>query len=230
LKPIRVFVLGFSALLLFCTLPKIMVRPDYRTMNAGQASLGIVVISQNIRIKNPNDVVLYLGEKKLGDFYGSIFSSLSENPGAASTFCSYFADKFPAIVWKWTEFRSVSFAAAASRDSLTIVQQALPNGKPVPLLLPDRQHYISDTLNYLLIIEQMETDRVTAASTDLLICKGVFSLWDNERGTLAAWGGFQNQVDAVSRFTRQTWAELLGEVGRSICARQPWGSRSGRQR
>jgi hypothetical protein len=213
-------ILAFSIFLIAgCASTANRVMPGYGRMNVSSSALGVVLIRKNIQILNPQDVARDLGRGHPEDAYYGFF-------GAG----------FPAAIKACSRFARVSFVPDGD-EMFGRSDGAVDYGTRVAL--PSRRRCISDSLQYLLIIDYLtvgherKTNMPVGGGSDgnfagffsgseSLTHTADFVLWDNRAGTVAAYGSIRERIRIYDPLTKEVWLEMLKKTARSVVDGMPY--------
>jgi hypothetical protein len=220
LVAVTVCILGFQ-----CAGTVMKIMPGYRTMNVEKSKLGIILLSDNMTIANPNDITEYLdsGETKqvFYDFFISEILDGAEQDG---------------------NFEEVAIAGKNDTSGFTSIQERLSRDEQVDLRVPKQKSFLGDSLQYLLILDNIDVSRKKnpgkkvmmvdlygmpmekkTGEIDNLKIKGTFALWDNAQGKIAAFGRINEEFDALPVMTKNSWAGIVRKISKNIFINQPYG-------
>jgi hypothetical protein len=106
--------------------------------------------------------------------------------------------------------------------------------------LPSRRGFISDTLNYLLILDFLSIKHERKANlgvsggsdgnfagfsggSENMTHTATFVLWDNIKGTIAAYGNIREKAAVFDTVTKEYWVNMLKSMARSVTNGMPFG-------
>jgi hypothetical protein len=195
------------------------IMPGYGRMDVSSSALGVVLIRKSIQILNPQDVARDLGRGHPEDAYYGFF-------GAG----------FPAAMKACSQFAGVHFIPDGD-EMFGRADGAVDYGTRVTL--PSRRRCISDSLQYLLIIDYMTVghERKTTmpvgggsdgnfagffSGSESLTHTADFVLWDNSAGTVAAYGSISARIRIYDPLTKEVWLEILKKTARSVVHGMPF--------
>jgi hypothetical protein len=193
--------------------------PGYKRAMYDHSTLGIVLVRKNIQVLNPEDVARDLARGASEDAYYNFFSA--GFPAALKT-CTKFAKVY--FVRNGDEMLGPS-AAAADFSTRTA--------------LPSRKGCISDSLQYLLIIDYLtvgheHSKNMTVgggsdgnfggffSGSESLTHSADFVLWDNREGTIAAYGSVSERTSLYDPLVREIWDDMLKKMARAVVSGMPY--------
>jgi hypothetical protein len=196
--------------------------PGYDRMNVSGSVLGVVLMRKNIQILNPEDVARNLGRGHPEDAYYGFF-------GAG----------FPSALKACSGFSKVYFMPAGD-EMFGRADGAVNYGTRVTL--PSRRRCISDSLQYLLIIDYLTVGHERNknmpvgggsdgnfggffSGSESLTHTADFVLWDNSEGTVAAYGSIRERIGIYDPLTKEVWLEMLKKTARSVVDGMPFRRR-----
>ena len=141
---------------------------------------------------------------------------------------------------KCSKFKSVCFLPGAD-DILTQRAGAKSDNSILRAALPTQRHFISDTLDYLLIIDYLTMSHMRKTSTpvaggsdgnfngffsgaEALTHSADFVLWDNKAGTIAAYGSIAESVPVYDTIVKSAWRDMIKQVARAALPECPMES------
>lgn len=190
----------------------------YGRMDVSGSVLGVVLIRKNIKVLNIDDVARHLGKGAPEDAYYDFF-------GAG----------FPGRLKERSRFANVCFI----RDGDEMLGNSGAQADGMRAALPSRRACISDSLRYLLIIDYLTVGHERKANmrvgggsdggfggffsgSESLTHSANFVLWDNSKGTVAAYGSVRERIKLYDPLTGATWTDMLGRMAASVTARMPY--------
>ena len=207
-----------------CAFTANRVMPGYGRMSVSTSRLGVILIKRNIQVLNADDAARDLGKG-----------------GPETAFYDFFGAEFPAAMKECSKFPAVTFAAYAD-DELQPSQEndavTLDNGG-MRSAVPSRRGFISDSLAYLCIIDYLsighERNRNTPvgggsdgnftgffSGAESLTASANFVMWDNRKGTVAAYGTISERVRIFDAMTNAVWVDLLKKMARAVADGMPY--------
>jgi hypothetical protein len=195
------------------------VMPGYDRMNVSGSTLGVVLVRKNIQVLNAQDVAQDIGSGVPEDAYYAFFGA-----------------EFPAEMKACSKFAEVYFVRHGD-EMFGNSGAAVDFG--VHATLPSRKGCISDTLDYLLIIDYLTTghERNTSmrvgggsdgnfggffSGSESLTHSADFVLWDNREGTIAVYGGIRERTRLYDQLTREVWVAMLQKMAYAVTRRMPY--------
>lgn len=216
-----VFLIAMVGLLTSCFGPAHKLMPGYGKAEFANRRLGIILIKDNIRIGNEDDVRLVLG-----------------NGDAAEVFYGLFSAEFPRDIKAASRFTSACFCSGADNVIVSARSRNPEAFSDVSVVLPKGKRFISDTIDYFMVIDQLNLTRQQNSGSpvqgsegmfqgitggmDNLACSASFAVWDNRAGTVAAYGQIREKVPVAGNLTKETFCELLKSVARALCSGMPY--------
>jgi hypothetical protein len=193
--------------------------PGYDRMNVGSSALGVVLMRKNIQILNPEDVARDLGRGHPEDAYYGFF-------GAG----------FPAAMKACSRFSRVYFVPDGD-EMFGRADGAVDYGTRVTL--PSRRRCISDSLQYLCIIDYLTVGHERKknmpvgggsdgnfagffSGSESLTLSADFVIWDNSVGTVAAYGSIRERIGIYDPLTKAVWVEILKRAARDVVKGMPF--------
>lgn len=209
--------------LMNCVSSVIKVMPEYAAMNVEKSRLGIIVRQENISIMNPNDVVDDLG---------------GGNPSAV--FRDFFSAQLLADARTDGKFGNVSLVNDYQAESFRNVNESLTADETVSLGVPVKSAFNSDTLPFVLILDNIAISREKTAAapmmmgpsgamkgggggSDNLILTGTFVLWDNAAGKIVSFGKLNEKAGVFVAMTKNTWIGMAKNISGKIFIGKPYG-------
>ena len=217
----RVFLL-LIFFLIGCASTANRVMPGYGRINVARSTLGIILIKKNIQILNAEDVARDMGKG-----------------GPEDAYYDFFGVEFPAAMKECSKFAKVYFVPDGDEMLLQNAGAAIDNSA-MRAALPSRKWCISDSLNYLLIIDYLSISHERKTNTPVgggsdgnfagffsgsesLTHSADFVVWDNKEGTIAAYGSIRERAGIYDGVTKPVWAEILKNMARSVTDGMPYG-------
>ncbi|MGA2507401.1 MAG: hypothetical protein ABSF80_08005 [Chitinispirillaceae bacterium] len=200
------------------------VMPGYGRMNVSTSRLGVILIKKNIQVLNADDAARDLGKG-----------------GPETAFYDFFGAEFPEAMKRSSKFQTVSFAAYADDELLQSQEHdAVPfdNGG-LRSAIPSRRGFISDSLPYLCIIDYLSIGHERNMNTPVgggsdgnftgffsgaesLTATANFVMWDNRKGTVAAYGTIGERMRIFDAMTKAVWVDLLKKMARAVADGMPY--------
>jgi hypothetical protein len=198
------------------------VMAGYKRIPVGNRALGILLIKKNMQIASAEEVRQFIGG------FGSAEDNLYD----------FFGEEFPAKIKSHSKFKRVCFARGADAAVTSGESQTYDYSLDASIAVPPRRFYVSDTLDYLLVVDMLNTrvDRRQTAQAagaetsfgglggaDHLVQNAAFVLWDNRAGAVAVYGSVKESISLYDPMTRDTWVEMLDKIAETVCKGIPFG-------
>jgi hypothetical protein len=211
-------------LLAQCAGTKIKVMPGYQNINVEKSKLGIILLTENLAIDNPDDV--------------------SDDLGGGETkqvFHDFFTSQLRGFAKKDGKFAKIGVVSGCDTSHFTRVQENLSSDNLVSMRVPKEKNYMGDDWPYLLIFdnftvsrEQKTTSYMTGAGTgmgsgwsssksDKLSLTGEFVLWDNLAGKMVALGELNEKAGVFMAMTKNTWINIVQSISSKVFLGKPYG-------
>jgi len=211
----------FALSLLFltgCASTANRVMHGYGRMNVSGSALGVVLIRKNIQVLNAEDVARDLGRGACEDAYYGFFGA-----------------EFPARLKACSGFTRVYFV----NDGDEMLGNSGTAADGLRAALPSRKGCISDSLQYLLIVDYLTLGHERKANmtvgggsdgdfggffsgSESLTHSADFVLWDNKEGTIAAYGNIRERTKLYDAVTKAVWIDMLEKMARSVTDGMPY--------
>jgi hypothetical protein len=212
-----VFALSFF-FLTGCASTANRVMHGYGRMNVSGSVLGVVLIRKNIQVLNADDVARDLGRGACEDAYYAFFGA-----------------EFPARLKACSGFAKIYFV----NDGDAMLGNTGIAVDGLRAALPSRKGCISDSLQYLLIVDYLTLGHERKATMTVgggsdgdfggffsgfesLTHSADFVLWDNKEGTIAAYGSISERKKLYDAMTKETWRNMLENMARSVVHGMPY--------
>jgi hypothetical protein len=205
--------------LIGCASTSNRVMSGYKRVKFENSTLGVILIRKNIQVLNAEDVARDLGRGVSEDAYYSFF-------GAA----------FPAAMKARSKFAKVYFVQHGD-EMLGNSGAAVDYGARTAL--PSRKECVSDSLQYLLIIDYLtvaherKTNMPVGGGSDgsfegffsgseSLTHSAEFVLWDNREGAIATYGTVRERIRIYDPLTKAVWDEILKKMAHAVVGGMPY--------
>ena len=223
----RHFCMAATACLLIsqCVGTMVKIMPEYKSMNVEKSRLGIILLTDNMAISNPEDIADYLGsgetKQVFYDFFISPISEFAEQDG---------------------NFDEVIIVSGGDTSGFATITEQLFYDTQVCLRVPEQKAFGGDSLQYLLILDHIDVSREKnpgkmvvvggmygiptkriIGEFDNLKIKGTFVLWDNVAGKIAAFGQISEKSDVLTAMTKNSWTDIVQRISTDIFINQPYG-------
>jgi hypothetical protein len=209
-----------------CAGPAYKVMPSYQTMSVEKSSLGIILLRNNLTIRDTADVRNYVGkgETKL-------------------VFCDFFASLLREFALKDGKFAGVEIAGGFDTSGFVNATELLAPDKPLHVKVPGIKTTLPDGPAFLLILDSVTVGReyqpgytmttpgvngmtTPATGSENLVFRGTFALWDAVERKTAAIGRIEGASGVFSSMSKDTWIEVVKAVSSAIFLNKPYGKRA----
>ena len=220
----RIFPVVFAVLFLFeCSGPAHKLMPEYKKADYKTSMLGVILVKRNLEVGS---------EDAPGDLMGA--------RDQRQLFYSQFGSEFPAAMKDCAKFAGIEFANGGEEGLVNKDDNADPTiqGAASVSLPPGKAHFKAE-YGFLLIIDYMNVRRIQNTGNPMLGSEGTFSglttgsdqivalanfvLWDNKKGTIAAYGYIDEKMPVVNNATGESVKELIKNMACSVTRGLPFG-------
>jgi hypothetical protein len=221
-KPVVVICASVFFLTVSCAGTANRVMPGYSRMDVSAATCGVILMKNTLQILNADDIMRELGNGMPEEVYYNFFGS-----------------EFPAAMKKYSHFPHVYFLPGADQRILQSAGSA-PNNSGERASLPSRRGFISDSLNYLFIMDNLSIKHEQKSNLGIsggsdgnfagfsggsenMTHSATFVLWDNKEGTIAAYGNIQETVAVFDTVKKMLLEDMLNDMAHSAVKGMPYG-------
>jgi hypothetical protein len=192
----------------------IRLSPGYTSPDAGNATLGVIIVKNRIRVNNAEDVDRCLGG---GD--------------PVESFYSFFTSFFPQKLKNACRFKNVVMLHDPNLTAFHPEQvEGSSKDERWDLMIPNGRDALPDSVKYLLIFSSFtvggefnEGSQGVVFLTGSSIMKNcsiksiaIATLWDNTAGRKAAVGRIINEAGSQMMISKNTWFEMLDGIAREF--------------
>lgn len=198
------------------------VSEEYGATNFKNSKLAIIIMQGDITISNPEDVSKYLGE------------------GSPSTvFCDFFSDQILNDAKNDGVFGNVFLEKDYIDTNFRNVNRSLTPDESISFLVPKRNALNSDSLPFILILDNLTIERKKTAGksgsmngnvmtggsfgSDNLVLSGTYVLWDNISGKSVSFGKIDEKAGVIIAMTKNTWVDMAKNISYQIFIGKPYG-------
>jgi hypothetical protein len=212
-------------LLVHCAGTGVKIMPEYKNINVEKSKLGIILLKENLLLRNPNDIAYYLGGGKTKEVFHDFFTS-----------------QLRAFAKKDGKFADVGVVNDCDTSGFTKRTQFLSSDDSVQVRVPSIKAFMGDSLPFLLILDYFKVSRDQKSGTtmvsmgpngtmrtirvgayDNLVLTGTFVLWDNLAGKIVSFGKINEKTSVILSMTKQTWITTVKSISEKIFINTPYG-------